>query len=398
MCKAPAYVVLAILASGCSPSSPALSTPPPSTVASSPASTTSTASQPPPSGDAPDAKEGSDFDRLFDVKMRRADGLRDVVRGVTSDGAAVVSRVRDDLPDSQELYQDHLFIKRAGGETPIPVTLNGPGRQVAAAVTLDGHVVWVETSSTSLFEADWELFAGDTLGKARHLASSSRYGDPKAPPPPEHRPVSLDGDRAYVTTVFRRSDGSGFYTSIVSARLAGGEVTTLVSDAHLPTASARGLYFVRAAVVSRNMPSGTEIGFLPRGGDRPRVLQRLSLATGERIASMCTVGESLVWVIGNTEGQVGGRVQIRDVQGRIQTIKLSDNGQDTHVSCGDGIVAWGESSGMYVHSLTSSRTWKVGQVPGRNSIYASGKTVAWSLPQDHPRWPSSGYLVVHWRH
>jgi hypothetical protein len=188
-----------------------------------------------------EAREGVDYEVLFDVPNPRADGKTDVVLTVTPDGRALVGRSKSAIP----LNQDEILVKTSQRERTLPQVLDGAPRQAIAAVANDTDMVWLETSSTSLVEADWNLFTADSRGRAHHLASSDDYGGDTAPPPPDYTPLALDDTHAYLTVAVPLEQ-RGHHSVILAVPLDGSPSTVLLEDARLPAVGTDGIHFVRS--------------------------------------------------------------------------------------------------------------------------------------------------------
>lgn len=179
-------VVLALAACTAPPAPTGPSTSAPGT------SSRPTSTQPPsvdPRTGAIIAREGIDYEVLFDVAPVAGDGKWESVEAVLADGSALVSRALPGIP----LNRMELSLRSKDSEVGLPATLDGPSRQMIAGIASPGQTIaWVETSMTSLLESDWELFAMDGQRSVRHVASSTTYQTQPLPRSPDYTPVAVD--------------------------------------------------------------------------------------------------------------------------------------------------------------------------------------------------------------
>lgn len=338
-------------------------------------------------------REGVDDEHLFTVTPDRPDGLTDSVLAVLADGSALVVRTKNDDATPLRLFQDRLFLRDKNGQVELkrPVVA-GPARQTFVAASHGKKVAWLETPDTTIASDNWELFVADERRQVRHLASSRT-----APTGIVSDGLVIDADRAYVTAMFP-ADGPYSYSKILSVPLAGGAVTTLVDDAHLPAKSAAGVHFVRMADTSRTTKEGVaEFGIVKKGSTKPEIVHTESLDKGQRVSSQCVVGDKLAWIVKGSDENAPGYLSIRDPDGSITRIGVGTIDSSPNLFCGDGLIAWGGTGGddgQYVYSVTDGTAWKLGAVEGLAAVHLSGKTVGWTLPFGENRFAST--KVVRW--
>ncbi|WP_028709475.1 hypothetical protein [Propionicicella superfundia] len=370
-----------------------------------------------------EAREGVDYEVLFDVPNPRPDGKTDVVLTVTPDGRALVGRSTRAIP----LNQDEILVKTAHGERSLPQVLGGAPRQAIAAVANDTDMVWLETSSTSLVEAGWDLFTADNKGHVRHLASSDDYGGDTAPPITDYLPLALDASRAYLGIPMPRkdrknpADPSDYYNAILAVPLDGSTPEILVDDARLAATGSDGIHFVRTQGIRTTdldrppptgpMPAGgvAEFGVIPSGGGAPRIVHTEKIAGPYDVSYQCTVGDSLAWLTGALNQGDRGRITILAPDGTTTIIPLYESGLASYLTCGDGLIAWAgggedgmtedihEDTGQYVYSLATRTTWRIGENDIVSTSLVNGKIVMVSTPAQNETGPV-GSRVLRWLH
>ncbi|WP_156887583.1 hypothetical protein [Propionicicella superfundia] len=403
-----AGVVLALVTACTAPVSPA-----PSTV-SGPAVSVSSGTPTAIPGYV-EAREGVDYEVLFDVPNPRPDGRTDGVLAVTPDGQALVKRMKQTVPLSEH---SQVLLKTADGERVLPRVLAGPPRVAIYGAAHGVNTAWLETSSTQAGLTDWDLFGADNDGHVRHLAASGDYDAGDGPSPPEATPVVVDATRAYFTVVLpRKNRGTGnereYRRAILAAPLDGSR-PTIIDDARLPAVGADGLHFVRSTDILTWDDSTTpargvaEFGVIPPGG-QSRIVHTEKLAPGREIVGHCAVGDNLVWLTSNDAEGGRGHITILAPDGTRTTIPLNEDGFASYLTCGDGLIAWsggGEDGttedahgdiGQYVYSLATRTTWRIGENDIVSECMVNGKIVMVSSPAQNETGPV-GSRVLRWLH
>lgn len=262
--------------------------------------------------------------------------------------------------------------------------------------------MWLETRSVIGQTSEWEVFGFTDGGAPSHLLSSGNESNREQFYAPEHRPVSVDDERAYVTALFPpQGDEAMHYPKILSVPLSGGSPQVHVENGYHPMATDDGLYFLRSGVVgTKRVP--TELWFWARGSAEPRLVQELTTSKDEQVFSVCVTADVRAWVITGF-GATTERVMIQRGDEEPKSITLNGGGSESRISCGDGIVGWdggSDDGGEYVYSVADDVLWKVEEMPrGDPALMLAGRTVAWRLPGemgagDVPDF--RGYLVARW--
>jgi hypothetical protein len=199
--------------------------------------------------------------------------------------------------------------------------------------------VWLETRSVIGQTSEWEVFGFTDGGAPSHLLSSGNESNREQFYAPEHRPVSVDDERAYVTALFPpQGDEAMHYPKILSVPLSGGSPQVHVENGYHPMATDDGLYFLRSGVVgTKRVP--TELWFWARGSAEPRLVQELTTSKDEQVFSVCVTADVRAWVITGF-GATTERVMIQRGDEEPKSITLNGGGSESRISCGDGIVGW----------------------------------------------------------
>lgn len=341
-----------------------------------------TLSPPPPLGDDSSplpkrlvAKSGRDYAVLFEYQPTLSSGAARIFQGLTATGEVVASQTP--APSGEGLMP--LTVELMSSEKSVGLHGPQPDRQIIATATSGETVAWMQTSSTSLYEANWEIYISEKGSQARLLADSDEATKGKVPRAPEYIPLSTDGKRVYWTAPYLKGDRAQADIMVAST---GSSRSVFIYGAKLPAATNDGLFYVRSADVSPGFTKGiAEVRFKSGSGKSDQLIARVSKNEGSSVGALCASSSRLAWTVANTGGRDSLVVQDRR-RGKEVRMNLNNSAGSTSLACGSNFVAWGGGSGtgdssQYVWPNLNKPPLRLSVSPGRAIVYAAGPYVAW---------------------
>lgn len=335
------------------------------------------------------AREGVDYEVLFDMPSTATDTSYDTVLAALPGGSVLIARGPHAVPPAAH----QMIIKNKDSERVLPALSSGKNRYAIAGASADKTVAWVESPNNSGVLSDWELFGIDKNGTSRHLASASDFAKQFGAGGNTTGDVAVDDTHAYL--VVGTSDGER--TSIVSAPLDGGTAAVLADNATFPAAGTQGLYFVRQSEATGTKKAAAALWLAPRDTDGTRLVHTASLAENEWIDAQCALGDKVLWATVNQSDGVQDRISILSPNGTVARVPFPRMTPDHSLTCSGDLAAWGGSSpaGQYVYSLSTNTVWKVGQNASTNAVWVSDKTIVLATPASTAG-HTTGFRVVRW--
>jgi hypothetical protein len=282
-----------------------------------------------------------------------------------------------------------------------------PPRQ-ATSFARDGDLVmWLETSSTSLYWVDWWIMALED-GRQRVVAETSELGVGDALPMLETDPsISLAGRTVFWNTVIPREgvavpgdDWGDWETALLSKHLGGGESITVV---------ARGVARHRAGrpgtvlFVQHRPDGGDRIVEVEPDGGLGVVVEDASGGSDYFVTGVAGDVDSVVWGVearpleghvASDEGNISWVYVLDVVSGVLTEVVTAATGADEPF-VSEGWVSWGDGSGWgdpgeFLLDVSSGEIFRVGEMRGISTIAVCYPAVAWVSA---PGWPSSVVAV-----
>ncbi|MEW1953616.1 hypothetical protein [Terrabacter sp. NPDC080008] len=323
------------------------------------------------------ARAGTEYSEVADYQPAEPGGTVRVFQGVTREGRVIASRTP---PAGAGLAP--LTVELVLGDKTTPLAGPMDNRQVVAAASGGSTIAWMQTSSTSMYEADWEIYASTGGGPGRLLAASGQVTRGKVPRTPEYVPISTDGDTVYWTSP-RVEGGRGRADILAMAAAPGADRTprVLVHDAKLPVAVGGELFYVRSRDVDPQLAGPAQVRARTLKDGRDRLVGEVPARAGDGIGAMCVSTDRLAWTSAGRDGRDVLTVTERGTR-MSKTVKLNNSAGSTSLACGDGFVAWGGGSGsgdstQYLCRSVDSAPSRIGTAPGRAVVHAAGRYVAW---------------------
>jgi hypothetical protein len=225
------------------------------------------------------AKPGRDYERLAVFQPTAAGGRQRIPLGLTSKGDVI--SVESPKPTPERLLPPMVVTLVGRDGTVRRVSDEVKARQVAAIVATGGVLAYRLTSSVSMYEADWQVYASAGGERPRLLGDSAKLTPGTTPVPPEYRPLSTDGRTVYWTapTVV----GTRPVASIFAPSVDGSEPAhELIKGAKLPNATRQGLWYVRGTDVAPDLRGVTGEIRLRKADGTDTAAATVTTAQGER--------------------------------------------------------------------------------------------------------------------
>lgn len=259
-------------------------------------------------------------------------------------------------------------------------------RQTIYAATSRSAVVWLETTSTDMFSADWMVYARDLTSRTTHLlGNSSSLSEGKVMPDvPGGSNLTISGGLAAWATARPGHAKPPFESDIVARPVDGsGRLRTLVRHAKMPALRGRTLFYARSNEVDPTMvPDHYEIHRRESDGSDVTVVDA-PLDDGQEINFLAASSTRLAWVVGSFKTDKS-TLYVRDTKGVTTAFALNHAGASTmDLTLTDSLLAWGNGSassgdyGDYVYDFRSKQLWRVGGALGYSAAYAAGDYFAW---------------------
>jgi hypothetical protein len=295
-----------------------------------------------------------------------------------------------------------------------------PVRQSANGQMHGGDATWFDTTSTDLFQQDWQIRYYDSRSRTTRLIADSNAVFPGVkelrPPPHDTIPVLSDDGTIYWAAAAPDKNAHLGFTGVILARdsKARGPVRTIARKATLPTIVGSTSYYARLDDVSPDTPAKkVEIhAVTPRGRDR--VVVTAPLVKDQQILRLTASATHLVWVISDTDRQAEPSPDLHEgcadtkyqgcslyvmKHGTNQATRIKLHSYSANPKLSPTLLGWRGSgspgdTGEYVMDLASNKIWRVGAARGCSEVTLAGPYARWFTAT--PDGQCAGQLIVRW--
>ncbi|MEV6281113.1 hypothetical protein [Kribbella sp. NPDC051770] len=330
---------------------------------------------------------------------------------VSKDGEPVLQPAKMSLwsPDGRQQLLDDA----AGRPKPVRQPINGQAH--------GPNATWVDTTSTDLFQQDWQIRYYDAATRTTRLIADSAVLFPGVqnlrPPPGDTTPIMAADGTIYWEAAVPDPKAHLGHTGVIMARdaQAKGPVRTVARNASTPAVVGSTLYYSYLDDVSPETPQRKlEIhARTPDGTDR--VVVNAPLVKDQQILRLAASPTHLAWVISDTDRQAPPGDDpdegCRDTKDHGCSLYLMEHGTNQAIRIklhtylaipvlSPTLLGWGGSSsagdsGEYVMDLSSTTIWRVGAARGCSEVVLAGAYVSWFTGTADGQ--CNGQVVVRWR-
>lgn len=325
---------------------------------------------------------GVDAAELAVVPIEGSDGRKVGVRGLTPEGAALVSAGRDPYVEARTSKDQHtLQLLDPGAQARTIPTVRG--RQPRAVLYADADertLAWLESSSTASTSAPWTLLAYDRARRATTVVATSaeepgRESSAAAP--------MLAGARVYWTAVDTVGDGEPLVHGYSRDLAAAEPIRRVVTDVREMAVDGDWMFWTTVEQLD-STTSRTTVHRRDLRTVADSVVATVDLGLYGRVFALASAGPEVAWIEKHgdlPDRRPGHRLVVRGTDG-VTTVDGASFGGP--LAFGPRLLGW---TGYADDRATGGETWifdrasktlyTIAQSAGQGPVYASGPYFAW---------------------